>query len=111
MRNLLCGFAILPFMAATSPAQPPAHVGAAQQPLLLSEAEMDGVTAGWSLRELEFSNTSITAVAAYQTGTDPNGDAIEFGPGNNITCDTCYILLNSRALSVGSIMLSATPTG
>ena len=110
MRNLLCGFAILPLMAAAAPAQPPAHV-AAQQPLQLSESEMDGVTAGWSLRELDFSNTSITAVAAYQTGTDPNGDAIEFGPGNNITCDTCYILLNSRALSVGSIMLSATPTG
>ena len=111
MRRLLCGFAILPFMAAAAPAQPPAHAGAARQPLLLSESEMDGVTAGWSLRELDFSNTSITAVAAYQTGTDPNGDAIEFGPGNHISCDTCYILLNSPALSVGSIMLSAAPAG
>ena len=111
MRKLLCGIAILPFMAAAAPAQPPAHVGGAQQPLLLSESEMDGVTAGWSLRELDFSNTSITAVAAYQTGTDPNGDAIEFGPGNNISCGACYILLESRALSVGSIMLGAPAGG
>ena len=110
MRKLLCGFAILPLMAAAAPAQPPAHV-AAQQPLQLSESEMDGVTAGWSLRELEFSNTSITAVAAYQTGTDPSDDAIGFGPGNHISCDACYILLNSPALSVGSIMLGAPAGG
>jgi hypothetical protein len=111
MRKLLCGIAILPFMAAAAPAQPPAHVNAAQQPLLLSESEMDGVTAGWSLRELDFSNTSVTAVAAYQTGTDPSGDAIEFGPGNNINCGACYILLESPALSVGSIMLGAPAGG
>ena len=63
-----------------------AHAG---QPLPLSDNQMDRVTAGWSLLETDVSNTSITMVSVYQTP-------------NTIACDSCYLLINTNSISVGS---------
>lgn len=105
MKTLLCGIAVLPFMAATVLAQPAPELGGAPSLSVLSEAQMDGVTAGWSFREIDVSNSSRTALLVYQTGTDPTDDTIVLGPGNNISCGSCYLLINSRAVSIGSEIL------
>jgi hypothetical protein len=93
MKKLLCGLAVLPFLSATALAQPDVRMSGslAQQPLLLNEAQMDGVTAGWSLRETDFSNTSLTFVQVYGA---PLAE-----------CAACYLDLDSRALQVDSIIL------
>jgi|SRR5215472_6496630 len=94
MKKLLCGLAVLPFLSATALAQPDVRVSGspAQQPVLLNEAQMDTVTAGWSLREIDVSNTSVTFVSVY-------------GPPLPACDGACFINLNSPALRVQSFIL------
>jgi hypothetical protein len=82
MKRLLYGLAALPLLAG---------VALAQEPVQLSNQQMDQVTAGWDLLEIDQSNTSLTAVAVYQH------------PSNTISCASCYLLLNSPAISVASM--------
>jgi hypothetical protein len=81
MRRLLYGLAALPLLAG---------VAMAQEPMKLSDQQMDKVTAGWDLRELDISNTSVTLVAIYQR------------PSNTISCGSCFLLINNPAFSVAS---------
>jgi hypothetical protein len=81
MRRLLYGLAALPLLAG---------VAMAQEPMKLSDQQMDKVTAGWDLRELDISNTSVTLVAIYQR------------PSNTISCSSCFLLINNPAFSVAS---------
>jgi hypothetical protein len=81
MKSLLYGLAALPLLAG---------VALAQEPLKLSDQQMDKVTAGWDLREIDISNTSVTAVAIYQR------------PSNTISCSACFLLINNPAFSVAS---------
>jgi hypothetical protein len=90
MKKLLCGLAVLPLLSATAFAQPDVRMSGSQ-PLLLNEAQMDTVTAGWSLRETDISNTSVTFVQVY-------GPALP-------SCSACYLDLDSNALQVDSIIL------
>ena len=90
MKKLLCGLAVLPLLSATAFAQPDVRMSGSQ-PVLLNEAQLDGVTAGWSLRETDFSNTSLTFVQVYGA---PLAE-----------CAACYLDLDSRALQVDSIIL------
>jgi hypothetical protein len=85
MRKLLLGLAVLPFLAG---------VTLAQEPMRLTSQQMDKVNAGWDLLEFDFSNTSGTAISIYQ-----NPHVVG---GNNITCPSCYLLINSNAFSVAS---------
>ena len=85
MKAILCGLAALPFFAG---------VALAQQPIQLTNKQMDQVTAGFL--EIDLSNTSATAVSIFQRGylTDstPNG----------ITCPGCYLVINSPTFSVAA---------
>ena len=74
--------AVLPFLAG---------VTVAQEPTKLTGTQMDNVTAGWDLLQLTQSNTSQSLVAVYQR------------PSNTISCPSCYLLVNSKAFSAGSI--------
>ena len=88
MNKLLYGFALLPFFSAAALAQP------AQ----LDERQMDSATAGWSLFEIDYSNTSATAISIY---------------GASLYCPSCYLSINSNAVSIvstfGPVLLLAPP--
>lgn len=86
MKKLLMGMAMLPFLAGSA---------LAQEPMQLSQTQMDKVTAGWDLLETEVGNTSITTVSIYQKTT------------NTLACSSCYLLINGPAISVASLMKSA----
>ena len=90
MTKLLYGLAALPFLAGVALAEQPIQRTATQQPMQLSEKQMDKVTAGWDLRELDVSNTSVTEVLIYQR------------PTNTISCPSCFLLINNPAFSVAS---------
>ena len=98
MKTFLYGIAALPLLATVSFAQPQDATAPAKQPLQLSETQMDQVTAGWKFLEVTDSNTSITAVAVYQT------------PSNAIACTSCYLNINNFALSVASAMKGGLPS-
>jgi hypothetical protein len=85
MKRLLHGIAALPFLAG---------VASAQEPMQLTNQQMDKVTAGFL--EIDMSNTSVTAVSRFQRGylTDPTP--------NVITCPGCYLLINSPTFSVAA---------
>lgn len=85
MKKLLMGMAMLPFLAGST---------LAQEPMQLSQTQMDKVTAGWDLLETEVGNTSITTVSIYKTP-------------NTLACSSCYLLINGPAISVASLMKSA----
>lgn len=89
MTKLLYGLAVVPFFASVALAQPNGNAATSTQPMQLSEKQMDSVTAGWKLLETDVSNTSWTRVSVYEAN-------------NNITCGSCYLLINNFALSVGS---------
>jgi hypothetical protein len=72
---------MLPFLSATAMAQP----------MQLSETQMDTVSAGWGLREVDCSNTSTTFVSVYR------GD---------VPSDGAYIYISSTAISVSSYFKS-----
>jgi hypothetical protein len=81
MKKLLCGLAALPFLTS---------VALAGQPTPLSDKQMDTVTAGWDLYEVDCSNTSVVVVSVYQR------------PSNSIGCPGCYLNINSSAISVAA---------
>ena len=87
MNKLLYGLAVLPFVAGVAMAQPPVQ---------LSDNQMDKVTAGWGLRELDVSNTSVTLVTVYHTPP--------------AACSGCFLDLRSPAISVQSIILGGVLT-
>jgi len=86
MNKLLCGLTVLPFLAG---------VALADQPLQLSDKQMDNVTAGFDLSVIERSNTSWTQISIYETG-------------KLLPCNQCYLTIGglgdptSRAFSVQS---------
>jgi hypothetical protein len=86
MKRLLCGIAVLPFLAAAAVAQPAAS---GMQPTQLSESQMDSVVAGFDLYIVETTNTARTIISLYQTP-------------NTIRCGDCYINIYSPAFSVAS---------
>ncbi len=90
MKSLIYGLAALPLLAGAA---------FAQQPIPLTSAQMDQITAGHF--EEDVSNTSITAVSIFQRPylTDPTP--------NGISCANCYLVINSPTISVVAEMLSA----
>jgi hypothetical protein len=89
MKKLLCGLAALPLFAGVALAQP----------LQLTNTQMDKVTAGFALVELDLSNTSAVLVSVYQGS--PPGSANGLAP-----CGACYLDIQSPAISVQSIAYS-----
>lgn len=81
MKTFLCGLAVLPLLTAGAMAQP------LQQPMQLSDNQMDSVSAGFTLRETDVSNTSWTVVSIYS------------GP---VTCSSCYLNITSTPFSLAS---------
>ncbi len=79
MKQLLCGLAMLPLLSAAALAQP----------ATLSENQMDTISAGWSLYEVDCSNTSATVVSVYShPGATKNPDV--------------YLNIQSDAISITS---------
>lgn len=109
MTKMLFGLVALPLLAGVAFAAPaPQSDGSkalAKQPTLLSETQMDKVTAGADFFEVTISNTSVTIVALHERtntvsiGTPP---VPVLAPGNTIVCPGCFLLVNNPALSVGS---------
>ena len=87
MKSVLYGLAALPLLAG---------VALAQEPMQLTSQQMDKVTAGWSLWEVDKSNTSLTVVSVYQ----PNGNHIP--PLCSCSGNGYYINIDNFALSVAS---------
>lgn len=81
MKSLVCGLAALPFLAG---------IALADQPVQLSDKQMDKVTAGFDLRVTEISNTSWTQVSIYD--------------GALTVCTACYLTILSRPFSIESAM-------
>ena len=79
MKRLLYGLAALPLLAG---------VAFADQPVQLSDKQMDKVTAGFDFFRVEISNTSWTNVSIYD--------------GPLIACPACYLTIISRPFSVES---------
>jgi hypothetical protein len=95
MTRLLAGLAALPLLTGIALAETPKQANdsktVAKKPIQLSEKQMDKVSAGWDLLELDVSNTSYTIVSIYQR------------PNNTLTCSICYLNLSSPSISVYSI--------
>jgi hypothetical protein len=87
MKKLLCGLAVLPFLAG---------VALAGETVQLSDKQMDKVTAGFKDFETIISNTSYTQVSIYSTALT--------------ACPACYLTITSRPFSVQSAF-GPTPTG
>ncbi len=85
MKKVAIGLLALPFLAGAA---------AAQQPVQLSAAQLDRVTAGFL--EIDLSNTSGTVVSIFQrpflTDATPNG----------IVCSTCFLVINTPTFSIAS---------
>ena len=88
MNRFLSGLSFLPLFSAAALAQP------AQ----LSELQMESITAGWSLFEIDHSNTSATAISIY---------------GNGLYCENCYLSISGKSVSTasafGPVILLAPP--
>jgi len=85
MKGLLYGVVALPFLAG---------IAWAQQPMQLTNKQMDRVTAGTFIEEI--SNTSATAVSIFQTPS-----LLESTP-NAFTCSDCYLVINSSKFSLAA---------
>lgn len=81
MKKALFALVALPFLAGIAMAKSP-------QPMHLTNTQMDHVTGGWSLTELDPSNTSWTEVSVYS--------ALPY------SCSSCFLTISSSALSVAS---------
>ena len=79
MKKFFYGVAALPFLAG---------VAFADQPMQLSDKQMDKVTAGFDLRVTEISNTSWTQISIYD--------------GPLTACSACYLRIVSRPFSIQS---------
>ncbi len=93
MRRLILSLSVTPMLlgavAFAQPAEQPA-----QRPAMLSNAQLDSVSAGF--HEEETSNTSFTVIEIFQRPylTDPTP--------NTVSCPGCYLVIISPAFSVGS---------
>jgi hypothetical protein len=85
MKGPVYGLAIVPFLAG---------IGFAQQPMQLTNQQMDRVTAGTLVEEM--SNTSAVAVSLFQRSY-----LLDSTP-NTINCPHCYLLINSPTFSVAA---------
>jgi hypothetical protein len=85
MKGLLYGLAALPFLVG---------IASAQQPMQLTNKQMDRVTAGTLIKEIN--NTSAVAVSIFQTSS-----LLESTP-NAISCSGCYLLINSPKFSLAA---------
>jgi hypothetical protein len=85
MKTIVCGVASLSVIAS---------VALAQQPVQLTNQQMDKIAAGTLI--LEMSNTSATAVSIFQRAylTEPTP--------NVIVCPGCYLLINSLTFSIAA---------
>lgn len=83
MKALLYGIAVLPLLATFATAEP----------LQLTSNQMDNVTAGWRLVEIDRFNTGSTAISVYPT------------PGTLLPpCSSCYLSIDSATIQVRSFM-------
>jgi len=104
--KLLYGLAALPLIAGVASAETPKSVAVAKKPTQLNEKQMDKVTAGFRLLEIDVSNTSWTLISVY-SGSLP-------APGTGTTpvsgsCPNCYLSLSSPALSIYSAFGPGNP--
>jgi len=81
MKSLLYGIAVLPFLATLAAAEP-------QQ---LSNNQMDQVTAGFRLLELEVFNTGSVVTSVY-------------GPAPLAPCANCYLNIRSATVDISAFM-------
>lgn len=107
--RVLSGLAALPLIAGVASAETPKSAVVAKKPVALSEKQMDQVTAGFALAELDVSNTSWTLVLAY---TSRSNALPAVGTGTTPatgSCAGCYLSLTSPALSIYSAMGPFSP--
>jgi len=98
MTKLLYGIAMLPFVAGVAlagPMAPASQQVASVAPMQLTGDQMDKVTAGWSLHEIDLSNTSFVEVSVYSQPL--------------LACSTCYLRLTTSSISVQSQMGPGLP--
>ena len=96
MKKALYGLLALPLLTGVAVAQQ-APSSTQHQPLQLTSAQMDHVTAGWDLYELDIGNTSITQVSVYGSG------------GAFMPCPACVIDMRFGPLRVQSVILGYGP--
>jgi hypothetical protein len=103
MTRVICGLAALPLLAGVAMAETPKQSNGGKaltkQPMQLNDKQMDKVTAGWDLQELDVFNTGIVWVSVYEHRADGTG---VFTAGNTLTCASCYLVISNFALSVAS---------
>jgi hypothetical protein len=107
MTKLLYGLAALPLLIGVASAETPKSTAAAKKPTQLSEKQMDKVTAGWRLLEIDTSNTSWTLVSVYSGSLpEPAAPGATAVPGS---CPNCYLSMSSPALSIYSAFGPGNP--
>jgi len=102
MRKVLYGLLALPLLAGFASAETAKNTAPVKKPMQLSEKQMDKVTAGWKLMELDTSNTSWTLVSVYES---PSNALPAVGTGSvpaSGSCPGCYLSMTSPALSIYS---------
>lgn len=86
MKSLLFGIAALPFLANF----------AAADPLQLSSNQMDKVTAGWTIQEVDVFNTGRTQLGVYAP--------LPIAPATFCAPDGCYLNISSPTINIQSFM-------
>jgi len=106
--KLLYGLAALPLIVGVASAETPKSTAAAKKPAQLNEKQMDKVTAGWRLTEIDVSNTSWTLISVY-SGSLPTGNVGTTTVPVTGSCPNCYLSLASPALSIYSAFGPGNP--
>jgi hypothetical protein len=86
MKRLLYGLAALPILSA---------VALADEPMPLTGAQMDQVSAGFFLRERDVSNTSVTVLGIYEPAPALCGSCV-FTNGPYLAISSMAINLQSK---------------
>jgi hypothetical protein len=101
--RVIYGLAALPLLAGVAMAETPKQSNSGKamvkHPIQLNEKQMDKVTAGWDLQELDVFNTGIVWVSIYEHRSSGTG---VFTAGNSLTCASCYLVINNFSISVAS---------
>ena len=87
MKSLLYGMAALPFLATVATADP----------VQLSSNQMDKVTAGWSVLELDRFNTGATVLGVYTADLFPPTTDNPSGG-----CGACYLNIRTPTIQLYS---------
>jgi hypothetical protein len=106
--KLLYGLAALPLIAGVASAETPKSTAVSKKPAQLNEKQMDKVTAGWRLLEIDTSNTSWTLISVYSGGLPPVTVGTSTTPVAS-ACPNCYLSLSSPALSIYSAFGPGNP--